>query len=108
VLPADADGIHLIIAGHRRHTAAQKAGGVDCIPVIIRAMNPIEVIEAMLSENENRAALLPSDQIRASDKLSSSVSADDPEMVCSKVMMSMIGNHRVEDDTALIVLRRTQ
>ena len=42
------------------------------------------------------------------DKLCSSVSADDPEVVCSQVMMSMIGHHRVEDDTALIVLRRTQ
>jgi ParB/RepB/Spo0J family partition protein len=85
VLPANDDGIHLIIAGHRRHTAAQKAGGIDRIPVIIRAMNPIEVIEAMLSENENRAALLPSDQIRAIERLMSLDTGLTPSKLCRRI-----------------------
>jgi hypothetical protein len=32
-------------------------------------MNPIEVIEAMLAENEHRAALLASGQIRAIERM---------------------------------------
>ncbi|MBI5738851.1 MAG: ParB/RepB/Spo0J family partition protein [Mycolicibacterium neoaurum] len=85
VLPANDDGIHLIIAGHRRHTACRKAGGVDRVPVIIRAMTPIEVIEAMLSENENRAALLPSDQIRAIERLMSLDTGLTPAKLCRRI-----------------------
>jgi hypothetical protein len=57
VLPANDNGEHLLVAGHRRHAAAQRAGTVTTVPVVVRAMTPVEVIEAMLSENVNRSDL---------------------------------------------------
>lgn len=56
VLPADDDGVYRIIAGHRRHAAGIKAGVTD-VPAVVRHMTPVEVIEAMLSENVNRSDL---------------------------------------------------
>lgn len=57
VLPVDDNGEHLLVAGHRRHAAALRAGTVTTVPVVVRAMTPVEVIEAMLSENTNRSDL---------------------------------------------------
>lgn len=56
VLPADDDGVYTIVAGHRRYAAALKAGVTDA-PAVVRHLTPVEVIEAMLSENVNRADL---------------------------------------------------
>ncbi|MFT3851357.1 MAG: ParB/RepB/Spo0J family partition protein [Ilumatobacteraceae bacterium] len=56
VLPADGNGMHLIVAGHRRHAAGLKAGVVT-VPVVVRPMTPAETVEAMLSENVNRSDL---------------------------------------------------
>ena len=42
------------------------------------------------------------------ERLRASRHADHPERVCSDVMGSMVGSHLVEDDTALLVLTRTQ
>jgi phosphoserine phosphatase RsbU/P len=40
------------------------------------------------------------------DRLCRSVKAVDVEMVCNGVMSTMVGDHHVEDDTALLVVRR--
>jgi len=56
VLPADDRGVYAIVAGHRRHAAGLKAGVTDA-PAVIRPMTPVEVVEAMLSENVNRSDL---------------------------------------------------
>lgn len=40
------------------------------------------------------------------ERLRQSFAAADPESVCAAVMNSMIGNRQVEDDTALLVVRR--
>ena len=42
------------------------------------------------------------------ERLRVAVTADRPERVCSDVMGSMVGSHLVDDDTALLVLTRTQ
>src|SRR5690242_16033166 len=70
VLPADGDGVHLIVAGHRRHTAAATAE-LDQVPIIVRDMSPVEVVEAMLCENEHRGDLTISEQINAVERLMS-------------------------------------
>lgn len=68
VLPADENGTHLIVAGHRRHAAAQEAGQAQ-VPAVIRAMTQTEVLETALVENINRSNLLVSDEVRAVERL---------------------------------------
>lgn len=71
VLPAGTDGDHhLIVAGHRRHAAAIEAGLTE-LPVIVRAMTDVEVVEAMLVENEHRGDLTIAEQIAAVERLMS-------------------------------------
>src|SRR5680860_506590 len=70
VLPADDDGVYRIIAGHRRHAAGIKAGVTD-VPAVVRHMTPVEVIEAMLSENVNRSDLTVAEEVRAIERLMS-------------------------------------
>jgi len=70
VLPADAEGVHHIVAGHRRHAAAV-AADVAQLPVIIRDMTEVEVVEAMLVENEHRGELTVAEQITAVERLMS-------------------------------------
>ena len=41
------------------------------------------------------------------ERLRAAVTPIDPETVCSNVMGTMVGSHRVEDDTALLALTRT-
>ncbi|MDZ4825783.1 MAG: ParB/RepB/Spo0J family partition protein, partial [Actinomycetota bacterium] len=53
--PAD-DGGYIIVAGHRRHAAAQKAGLAE-VPCMIRTLTDVERIEIMLVENLQRADL---------------------------------------------------
>jgi len=65
VLPADDDGVYLIVAGRRRHAAGLKAGVTD-VPAVVRSMTTVEVIEAGLSENGNRADLSLSEEVRRS------------------------------------------
>ena len=55
VSPAD-DGRYVIVAGHRRHAAAQKAGLAE-VPCTIRSLTDAERIEIMLVENLQRADL---------------------------------------------------
>lgn len=82
VLPADADGIHLIVAGHRRHAAVISIGEIDVVPAVVRAMNPVEVIEAALSENVNRTDLTASEEVRAIERLMSLDTGLTPAKLC--------------------------
>ena len=68
VLPADDHGVHLIVAGHRRHAAAVGAE-LASVPVIVRAMTEVEVVEAMIIENEHRGDLTISEQVHAIERL---------------------------------------
>jgi ParB/RepB/Spo0J family partition protein len=64
VLPADAEGVHHIVAGHRRYAAAVKAGR-ESVAVIVRDLTPLEVLDAMLVENSQREDLGLRDSIVA-------------------------------------------
>lgn len=64
VLPADNDGTHTIVAGHRRYHAG-RAAEVDQFPVIIRDLTPVQVLDTMLTENAQRADLTLTESIQA-------------------------------------------
>ena len=84
VLPADDDGIYRIVAGHRRHAAGIKAGVTD-VPAVIRPMTPVEVIEAMLSENVNRSDLTLAEEVRAIERLLSLDGGLTPAKMCRRI-----------------------
>ena len=54
-------GYYIIIMGHRRHAAAEKAGLKE-VPCVIVEMTPMEQVETMLVENMQRADLTPTEQ----------------------------------------------
>lgn len=64
VLPAGDDGMHLIVAGHRRQAAGTRAGLTE-FPVMVRDLTPSQVLDAMLVENSQRADLTLAESIRA-------------------------------------------
>jgi ParB/RepB/Spo0J family partition protein len=64
VLPANTEGVHHIVAGHRRYAAAVKAG-LETVAAIVRDLTPVEVLDVMLIENEQRTDLSLSDSIAA-------------------------------------------
>ncbi|MGE3449725.1 MAG: ParB/RepB/Spo0J family partition protein, partial [Microbacteriaceae bacterium] len=64
VLPANPDGSHYLVAGHRRRKAAIVAGR-DYIDCLERDLTPIEVLDTMILENEARANLSALESIRA-------------------------------------------
>jgi ParB/RepB/Spo0J family partition protein len=68
VLPADTEGVHLIVAGHRRFAGAQKAKLTEA-PCVVRDLTPVEVLEAMLVENLQRADITPIEEARAYARL---------------------------------------
>jgi ParB family chromosome partitioning protein len=76
--------LHYVVAGHRRYAAAGKAGA-EKAPVVVRAMTDVEVIEAMLSENLNRAALTLGEEIRAIERLMSLDGALTPARLCKRI-----------------------
>lgn len=84
VLPKNDDGVHLIVAGHRRHAASQRAKVSDA-PVMVRPMTRVEAIEAMVSENVNRDALSVADEIRAIKQLMSLDGALTPAKLCRRI-----------------------
>ncbi|EGF92022.1 chromosome-partitioning protein parB [Asticcacaulis biprosthecium C19] len=57
-------GKYQIIAGERRWRAAQKAG-LHTVPVIVRELNDLEVLEVGIIENVQRADLNPIEESRA-------------------------------------------
>lgn len=60
------DGV--IVAGHRRHAAAQLAG-LAGVPVVVRAMAEADQLSAMLTENIQRQALTPLAEARSYRRL---------------------------------------
>lgn len=84
VLPAEDDGVYRIIAGHRRHAAGLKAGVTD-VPAVVRSMTPVEVIEAMLSENVNRSDLTVAEEVRAIERLMSLDGGLTPSKLCKRI-----------------------
>ena len=121
IVSADRDSITIASSGHPPPIVAER----DHEPVFAECDPNPPIGVSLRRPHPERTVQLPVDTVVAAytdglferrhqpfdgqlEKLRSSVSADDPETVCSSVMMSMIGTHRVEDDTALIVLRRTQ
>lgn len=63
VLPADANGDHLVVAGHRRRVHALKAG-IDTAPCVVRDLTPLQVVTTMMTENLQRAELDPIEEAR--------------------------------------------
>jgi ParB family chromosome partitioning protein len=57
-------GKYQIVAGERRWRAAQKAG-LHSVPVIVRELNDLEVLEIGIIENVQRADLNPIEEARA-------------------------------------------
>lgn len=84
VLPADDDGVYLIVAGRRRHAAGLKAGVTD-VPAVVRPMTTVEVIEAGLSENGNRADLTIGEEVRAIERLMSLDEGVTPARLCKRI-----------------------
>jgi ParB/RepB/Spo0J family partition protein len=64
VIPANDDGVHLIVAGHRRYAAALTVE-VPTLPVLVRDLTPTQVLDAMLVENSQRTELSLVESIRA-------------------------------------------
>ena len=64
VLPADDEGVHLVVAGHRRLAAATRAG-VERVPIVVRDLDRAAVIEAMLIENGHRSDLNVREEVDA-------------------------------------------
>lgn len=84
VLPAGNDGKYAIVAGHRRHAAGIMAGVTD-VPAVVRHMTPVEVIEAMLSENVNRSDLTIAEEVRAIERLMSLDDGLTPAKLCKRI-----------------------
>lgn len=84
VLPANDEGVYLIVAGTRRHAAALKAGVSD-VPVVVRPMTTVDVIEAGLSENGNRTDLTLSEEVRAIERLMSLDDGVSPAKLCKRI-----------------------
>jgi ParB family transcriptional regulator, chromosome partitioning protein len=53
-----------VVAGHRRMAAARRAGLID-VPVVVRALSPVEALELALIENLQRADLTPVEEAGA-------------------------------------------
>jgi ParB family transcriptional regulator, chromosome partitioning protein len=53
-----------VVAGHRRLAAARRAGLID-VPIVVRALSPVEALELALVENLQRADLTPVEEARA-------------------------------------------
>lgn len=70
VVPVVAGKKYTIIAGHRRHAAAKKAG-LAAVPCLIREdlTDPAAQLEAMLVENLQRADLTPVEEAEAYEQL---------------------------------------
>lgn len=69
VLPPNDEGVHLVVAGHRRLAAALKATSVTEVPCVIRDLDPAEVVEAMLVENLQRAEISPVEEAQGYARL---------------------------------------
>lgn len=82
------DGKMIIVMGHRRHAAA-KLAGVHKVPVIVRAtaMDPDDVLAAMIVENGQRLGLDPIEEARALARLKRQDDASD-QMLADRISKS--------------------
>lgn len=70
VLPPGDDGLHTVVAGHRRLAAALIATPRPvAVPCVIRDLSEVEVLEAMLVENLQRADITPVEEAKAYARL---------------------------------------
>jgi ParB-like chromosome segregation protein Spo0J len=69
----------------REITASQRAGTVTTVPVVVRTMTPVEVIEAMLSENVNRSDLTVGEEVSAVERLMSLEDGLTPAKLCLRI-----------------------
>lgn len=67
VSPA-AEGTYLVVIGHRRLVAA-KMVGLELVPAIVRDLNDLERLEAMMIENLQRQDLSPLEEASAYERL---------------------------------------
>jgi len=84
VLPADDQGVYLIVAGRRRHAAGLQAGVTE-VPAVVRSMTRVGVIEAGLSENSNRSDLTLSEEVAAIERLMSLETGLTPSKLCRRI-----------------------
>ena len=84
VLPANDDGIHIIVAGHRRYHAGLGAG-IDAFPVIARDLTAVQVLDAMLIENSQRADLAVADSICAVARYQTLEPTDTPTKIARRI-----------------------
>lgn len=84
VLPANDEGVYLVVAGRRRLAAGLRAGVTD-VPAVVRCMTTVEVIEAGLSENGNRTDLSLSEEVRAIERLMTLDDGVTPAKLCRRI-----------------------
>ncbi|WP_051062982.1 ParB/RepB/Spo0J family partition protein [Ilumatobacter nonamiensis] len=84
VLPADADGMHTIVAGHRRYRAGS-AAGAETFPVIIRDLTPVQVLDTMLTENAQRSDLSLTESIQAVARYQVLAPGDSPTKIGRRI-----------------------
>jgi len=64
VLPADENGVHRLVDGHRRIAAGKKTRAKEPAPCIIRDLSEVEVIELMLTTGLSAAELTSVEEAR--------------------------------------------
>jgi phosphoserine phosphatase RsbU/P len=79
---------------------------VERPPVVTEVPLPVGTTVVCFTDGLYERRTEPID--RQLDRLRASVTATHPEAVCATVMGTMVGSHHVEDDTALLALRRTE
>jgi ParB family chromosome partitioning protein len=73
-----------IVAGERRYRAAKLAGH-DVVPVIIRTLSDVEVLELMAIENSQRDDLHPLEEAAGYEALMKADRAYTPEAIAAKI-----------------------
>lgn len=69
VLPADADGMHVLVDGHRRRAAAEISQSRPALPCLVRDLDERQVIEAMLTTGIQRSDISPVEEARGYHRL---------------------------------------
>ena len=119
IVSSDRETIAMASAGHPAPVVAHRDDAPHFAlidpnpPVGVLVARPTPTLTIEISEGSVIAAFTDGLYERRSaaideqlDKLRDAVCSDDPDAVCNRLMMTMVGSHQVEDDTALLVLRR--
>ena len=85
VVRSTVNGTYEVVCGHRRLRAAKEAG-LEAVPVVVRELSDLEVLEAMLVENLQREDLHPLEEAEGYQTLmrSHQYSADDVALKVGK------------------------